>query len=100
MPRSLNEDTGGRFRTFPVGAGCGGGRSDIKRQRLGRKLMEKIVRYCRSRGTRQIVGHFLCDNKRMFVLIRSLGFESKKVLDENIMEVVVDLQQPLRQPDA
>jgi acetyltransferase len=62
--------------------------------------MEKIVRYCRSRGTRQIVGHFLCDNERMFVLIRSLGFESKKVLDENIMEVVVDLQQPLRQPDA
>jgi hypothetical protein len=33
-------------------------------------------------------------------LIRSLGFKSKKVLDENIMEVVVDLQQPLRQPDA
>ena len=77
MPRSLNEDTGGRLRTFPVGAGCGGGRSDIKRQRLG-----------------------LCDNKRMLDLIRSLGFESKKVLDENIMEVVLDLQQPLRRPDA
>ena len=75
-------------------------RSDIKRQRLGRKLMEKMVRYCRSRGTRQIVGHFLCDNKRMLDLIRSLGFKSKKVLDENIMEVVLDLQQPLRQPDV
>ena len=75
-------------------------RSDIKRQRLGRKLMEKMVRYCRSRGTRQIVGQVLCDNKRMLDLIRSLGFKSKKVLDENIMEVVLDLQQPLRQPDA
>jgi hypothetical protein len=36
----------------------------------------------------------------MLDLIRSLGFESKKVLDENIMEVVLDLQQPLRQPDV
>ena len=75
-------------------------RSDIKRQRLGRKLMEKMVRYCRSRGTRQIVGQVLCDNKRMLDLIRSLGFTSKKVLDENIMEVALDLQQPRRQPDA
>jgi acetyltransferase len=55
---------------------------------------------CRSRGTRQIVGQVLCDNNRTLDLMRSLGFESKKVLDENIMEVVLDLQQPLRQPDA
>jgi acetyltransferase len=75
-------------------------RSDIKRQRLGRKLMEKMVRYCRSRGTRQIVGQVLCDNKGTLDLMRSLGFKSKKVLDENIMELVLDLQQPLRQPDA
>jgi acetyltransferase len=53
--------------------------------------MEKMVRYCRSRGTRQIVGQVLCDNKRMLDLIRSLGFTSKKVSDENIMEVVLDL---------
>ena len=37
----------------------------------------------------------------MLDLIGSLDFKSKKVLDENIMEVVLDLQQPLRQqPDA
>jgi acetyltransferase len=75
-------------------------RSDIKRQQLGRKLMEKMVRYCRSRGTRQIVGQVLCNNRSMLDLIGSLGFKSKKVLDENIMEVVLDLQPPLRQPDA
>jgi hypothetical protein len=34
----------------------------------------------------------------MLDLIRSLGFRSKKILDENIMEVALDLQ--LRQPDA
>jgi acetyltransferase len=75
-------------------------RSDVKGQRLGRKLMEKMVRYGRSRGTRQIVGQVLCDNQRMLNLMRSFGFESEKVLDENVMEVVLDLQQPLRQPDA
>ena len=77
-------------------------RSDIKRQGLGRKLMEKMVRYCRSRGTRQIVGRVRHDNKAMFELIRSLGFESNSrvLVDENIMEVVLDLQQPLRQADA
>ena len=79
-------------------------RSDLKQQRLGRKLMEKMVRYCRSRGTRQIVGRVLCDNEAMLDLIRSLGFKSKRVMDENIMEniveVVLDLQQPLRQADA
>jgi acetyltransferase len=75
-------------------------RSDIKRQQLGRKLMEKMVRYCRSRGTHQIVGQVLCNNRSMLDLIGSLGFKSKKVLDENIMEVVLDLQPALRQPDA
>jgi acetyltransferase len=66
-------------------------RSDVKRQGLGRKLMEKMVRYCRARGPRQIVG---------LDLIHSLSFKSEKVLYENIMEVVLDLQQPLGQPDA
>ena len=79
-------------------------RSDLKQQRLGRKLMEKMVRYCRSRGTRQIVGRVVCDNKAMLHLIHSLGFKSKRVLDENIMEniveVVLDLQQPVRQADT
>ena len=64
--------------------------------------MEKMVGYCRSRGTRQIVGRVRHDNKAMFELIRSLGFESNSrvLVDENIMEVVLDLQQPLRQADA
>jgi acetyltransferase len=74
-------------------------RSDVKRQGLGRRLMEKMVRYCRSRGTRQIVGQVLYHNKGMLDLVRSLGFESKKMLDEDIVEVVLDLQQS-RQPDA
>jgi acetyltransferase len=74
-------------------------RSDVKRQGLGRRLMEKMVRYCRSRGTHRIVGLVMCDNKGMLDLVRSLGFESEQVLDDNIMEVALDLQLS-RQPDA
>jgi acetyltransferase len=75
-------------------------RSDIKGQRLGWKLTEKMLRYCRSRGTRRIVADVLPVNKRMLDLLDSLGFKSGWVTDEDFVEVALDLQQPLRQPDA
>jgi Acyl-CoA synthetase (NDP forming) len=66
-------------------------RSDLKGQRLGWKLMEKIIRYCRSRGTRRIVGLVLRDNVPMLDLVHSLGFRSRKVPDDDVMEVELDL---------
>ena len=75
-------------------------RSDIKGQRLGWKLTEKMLRYCRSRGTRRIVAEVLPVNKRMLDLLDSLGFKSGWVTDEDFVEVALDLQQPLQQPDA
>lgn len=66
-------------------------RSDLKGQRLGWKLMEKIIRYCRSRGTQRIVGLVLRDNVPMLDLIHSLGFRSRKVPDDDVMEVELDL---------
>lgn len=67
-------------------------RSDMKGQRLGRKLMEKIVDYCRLRGTRRIVGLVLRDNVPMLDLIEHLGFTARKVPDEDLMEVELQLQ--------
>jgi acetyltransferase len=75
-------------------------RSDIKGQRLGWKLTEKMLRYCRSRGTRRIVAEVLPVNKRMLDLLDSLGFKSGWGTDEDFVEVALDLQQPLQQPDA
>jgi acetyltransferase len=66
-------------------------RSDIKGQKLGWKLMVKIVHYCRSRGNRRIIGHVLRDNKRMLDLVQSLGFKKRKVVDDDILEVELDL---------
>jgi acetyltransferase len=75
-------------------------RSDIKGQRLGWKLTEKMLRYCRSRGTRRIVAEVLPVNERMLDLLDSLGFRSGWVTDEDFVEMALDLQQPLQQPDA
>ena len=66
-------------------------RSDLKGQRLGWKLLDKMIHYCRSRHTKRIVGQVLRDNKRMLELVRSMGFESHKIPDEDVMEVTLEL---------
>ena len=49
-------------------------RSDLKGHGLGRVLMEKLIAYCRKRGTREIVGEALPQNTRIIHLVRRLGF--------------------------
>lgn len=49
-------------------------RSDLKGQGLGRLLLEKLIRYCRGRGTRRMRGELLSSNGRMIGLCRTLGF--------------------------
>jgi acetyltransferase len=68
-------------------------RSDLKGQRLGWKLMEKIVGYSRSRGTKRIVGLILADNRKMLDLVHRMGFKSRRVPDDDIMEVELDLRE-------
>jgi acetyltransferase len=66
-------------------------RSDLKGQRLGWKLLDKMVQYCRSRGTKEIVGQILRDNTKMLDLVFSMGFKSHPQPDEDIIEVVLKL---------
>ncbi|MGZ9033095.1 MAG: bifunctional acetate--CoA ligase family protein/GNAT family N-acetyltransferase, partial [Rhodospirillales bacterium] len=66
-------------------------RSDLKGQRLGRKLMDKMVEYCRSRGTRRISGMVMRDNKRMLDMIHDIGFTSQPIPDDDVMEVMLEL---------
>ncbi|HEY0586856.1 MAG TPA: bifunctional acetate--CoA ligase family protein/GNAT family N-acetyltransferase [Pseudoduganella sp.] len=49
-------------------------RSDLKGRGLGALLMEKMLRYCRARGTQELVGEALPENQRMLQLARHLGF--------------------------
>jgi acetyltransferase len=42
---------------------------------FGRMMMERIIRYARGRGIREVYGVVLRENRRMLTLCRSLGFD-------------------------
>jgi acetyltransferase len=67
-------------------------RSDMKGQHLGWKLMHKIIEYNRTRGTRRIVGLVMRDNVAMLDMVHRLGFTSRRIPDDDLMEVELDLQ--------
>ncbi|WP_151445637.1 bifunctional acetate--CoA ligase family protein/GNAT family N-acetyltransferase [Lacisediminimonas profundi] len=50
-------------------------RSDMKGHGLGSLLMNKIIDYCRSRGTGEIIGEALAHNRGLIRLVLGLGFE-------------------------
>lgn len=62
-------------------------RSDIKGQGLGKLLMEKLIRYCRARGTQEIVGEALPHNRRVLNLASHLGFVVSPAPDGNTMQM-------------
>jgi acetyltransferase len=66
-------------------------RSDLKGHGLGSILLEKIIRYCRERGVRQISGDVLATNARMLQLALAQGFR-----EEMAREGVVRITLPLR----
>ncbi|MGJ9419600.1 GNAT family N-acetyltransferase [Massilia sp. CMS3.1] len=59
-------------------------RSDLKGMGLGRILMQKLIDYCRSRGTREIVGEALPQNNRIIGLVKKLGFEVLRADEEGV----------------
>ncbi|MFN3075954.1 MAG: GNAT family N-acetyltransferase, partial [Alphaproteobacteria bacterium] len=67
-------------------------RSDLKGRGLGRVLFDKMIRYCRARGTRKMVGQVLLENARMLRFIESLGFQRRGLVDNGIVEVELSLQ--------
>ncbi|MGB0683432.1 MAG: GNAT family N-acetyltransferase [Magnetovibrionaceae bacterium] len=66
-------------------------RSDLKGQKLGWKLLDKMIHYCRARGTKAIVGEVLSENRPMLDLVIALGFVARKIPEEGIMEVKLTL---------
>lgn len=68
-------------------------RSDFKGRGLGRMLMERMVAYVRSRGTRWIVGEVLRENAPMLGLVKKLGFEVRPTVDPAVVEVRMPLRE-------
>lgn len=62
-------------------------RSDQKGEGLGWALLEKMIRYCRARGTRELIGQVLPDNRAMLDLARRLGFSSRLLGEDGVVEV-------------
>jgi len=65
-------------------------RSDLKGQGLGRVLLEKLVRYCRGRGTSRMTGEVLSDNLRMTHLAAALGFKAQ-ASDRGILTLTLEM---------
>jgi acetyltransferase len=68
-------------------------RSDLKGRSLGFLLMKKMIRYCRERGTRELVGDVLRENAGMLKLARALGFETAPGAEGDFMRVRLQLQE-------
>ena len=66
-------------------------RSDLKRSGLGSALMQKMIRYCKSRGTQEIIGEVLAENRAMLDLATKLGFTIKPLPEKGRCEVRLKL---------
>jgi acetyltransferase len=70
-------------------------RSDHKGRGLGRLLIDKMIRYCKARGTRRLVGDVLAANAPMLQLARALGFEGAPDADGQVVRLRLMLQRHL-----
>jgi acetyltransferase len=66
-------------------------RSDLKGQGLGPILLKKLVDYCRSRGTRELLGEALAQNERVIALARRFGFVVTASPATNTVKLNLDL---------
>jgi len=67
-------------------------RSDLQDVGLGSRMLDKMIAYCKARGTKEMVGQVLEDNRKMLQLAESKGFSRKRVPDDNVFEVKLQLQ--------
>ena len=70
-------------------------RSDLKAHGLGMMLMRKLIAYCRSRGTREIVGEALINNRPLLEMVKALGFEVHPAVGEGIALLRLPLQEEM-----
>ncbi len=66
-------------------------RSDLKGKGLGSILLQKLIDYCRKRGTSQIIGHLLPDNTRMLALAKKYAFQLNEQSGESEIEARLTL---------
>ncbi len=65
--------------------------SDQQGLGLGATLLNKMIRYCRSRGIRRLVGETLADNRRMLALAQACDFDVIPT-EAGSVRLILDLQ--------
>ena len=71
-------------------------RSDLKGQGLGHALLGKMIRYCRARGTREIIGEVLTGNAPMLALAASHGLKAQNIpADPSVVRISLRLNSEL-----
>ena len=68
-------------------------RSDLKGCGLGKLLMQKLIAYCRARGTHAIVGEALSDNSALRRLVTGLGFSVLAFAEAGTRSLRMQLQE-------
>lgn len=66
-------------------------RTDMQGHGIGKKLMEKIIRYCRARGIKRLTGQVLQENKAMVHLAMKFDFKLKAQLEQSVVEISLEL---------
>lgn len=69
-------------------------RDDLQGEGLGRILMQKVIDYCKSRGTLLLEGSTLPANKGMQGLAQRLGFKNTFNMEEEVVEMKMMLNEP------
>ncbi len=69
-------------------------RDDLQGEGIGRLLMEKMLRYCRSLGTLEMVGKIMMDNHPMRALMKHLGFTCRYNMEEQVIDASIRLNEP------
>lgn len=69
-------------------------RDELQGEGLGVLLMQKVIDYCRDRGTLMIEGSTLPNNKGMQGLALKLGFKNSYNVEEDVVDMKMMLHEP------
>ncbi len=69
-------------------------RDDLQGLGIGSLLMKKMISYCRSVGTLEMIGKIMVDNHPMRALMKHLGFKQRYNMEEQVVDAVLRLNEP------
>ncbi|WP_346798256.1 bifunctional acetate--CoA ligase family protein/GNAT family N-acetyltransferase [Halomonas sp. Bachu 37] len=69
-------------------------RDDLQGLGIGSLLMNKMIAYCTSIGTLEMIGKIMVDNHPMRALMKHLGFRCRYNMEEQVVDAVMRLNEP------